>query len=160
MHNHDVWGSDDISDFDHDKAMAERNWNKMQDIHGVAGYREGLLEAKEAGLQKGFDIGYKEGILVGMRLGKALGAVSTLKTKASQAINLDPKSEPLQTLITSEQSLHSKGAEQFFQKPSDKAKGSTPAGITQLEQVEEQIRTTLKTAADENPTSNTSIKFE
>ncbi|KAJ3273154.1 hypothetical protein HDV01_004794 [Terramyces sp. JEL0728] len=62
----DIW--DDDSDYE--RNMAEKEWNRLQDQHGVIGYTEGVEEAKEKHLQKGFDQGYSIGSTIGLEVGK------------------------------------------------------------------------------------------
>ncbi|RKO87730.1 hypothetical protein BDK51DRAFT_23969, partial [Blyttiomyces helicus] len=70
----DVWGSEG-DETEYDREMADRNWNRLQDEHGVVGYKEGISEAKEKGLQLGFDKGYAEGAEIGLALGRLQGFV-------------------------------------------------------------------------------------
>ncbi|KAI9031204.1 hypothetical protein DFJ74DRAFT_702230 [Hyaloraphidium curvatum] len=63
---------------DYDRRMAELEWNKLQRLHGVDGYREGIEEAKEQKLQDGFDDGFADGAELGMQLGIIRGRASAL----------------------------------------------------------------------------------
>ncbi|KAJ3299987.1 hypothetical protein HK104_005480 [Borealophlyctis nickersoniae] len=75
----DPWADDsDLPDADYDKLVAERNWNRLQDVHGMAGYRDGIAEGKEKSLQTGFDQGFAEGAEIGVAIGRLRGIVSTL----------------------------------------------------------------------------------
>ncbi|KAJ1904717.1 hypothetical protein IWQ60_012407 [Tieghemiomyces parasiticus] len=80
----DVWGSESIGD-DHgyDRAIAERDWNRLHGIHGTAGYREGIAESREAHIQAGFDKGFREGLQAGMALGILEGGLSTTQAHAA-----------------------------------------------------------------------------
>ncbi|KAJ3036288.1 hypothetical protein HDV00_002945 [Rhizophlyctis rosea] len=75
----DVWDDDpQMTDTRYDRDVAEREWNKLQDVHGMAGYREGVNEGKEQALQDGFDSGFAEGATVGVEIGRMRGLLSTL----------------------------------------------------------------------------------
>eukprot|EP00842_Homolaphlyctis_polyrhiza_P003764 jgi/Hompol1/4389/HPOL_003625-RA len=77
----DDWAGDDAS---YDRAIAERNWNRLQDTHGVVGYKEGLIEGKEAHIQAGFDSGYRRGWHIGRRIGRLQGIVAGALQLASK----------------------------------------------------------------------------
>ncbi|KAI8896768.1 hypothetical protein BC833DRAFT_596281, partial [Globomyces pollinis-pini] len=64
------WESDDG---DYDRKMAERNWNRLQDTHGTLGYTEGLVEGKDAHIQRGFDDGYESAAIIARELGRMRG---------------------------------------------------------------------------------------
>ncbi|KAJ1550585.1 hypothetical protein HK096_006109, partial [Nowakowskiella sp. JEL0078] len=67
----DLW--EELDDLEYDRKIAERNWNKLQDTHSVVGFKEGVSEAKELSLQKGFNQGFNEGALVGIEIGRLIG---------------------------------------------------------------------------------------
>ncbi|KAJ3310863.1 hypothetical protein HDV04_004556 [Boothiomyces sp. JEL0838] len=48
----DIWEDEDS---DYERKMADKEWNRLQDQHGVIGYTEGVEEAKKQHLQVGFD---------------------------------------------------------------------------------------------------------
>ncbi|KAI8816456.1 uncharacterized protein EV422DRAFT_283157 [Fimicolochytrium jonesii] len=80
----DVWATSDDDEAyapdtaAYDRSIADRDWNRLQDHHGVAGYREGIAEGKEASLQPGFDAGYSEAARIGLLIGRLRGVTSTL----------------------------------------------------------------------------------
>ncbi|KAI8918746.1 hypothetical protein BC831DRAFT_482590 [Entophlyctis helioformis] len=86
----DVW--DDSSDHG-DRDMAERNWNRLQSIHGVAGYKDGVIEGKEAHIQTGFDAGFQRASHIGEALGRLLGIMAAVLQAAGK--NSEPVSQAL-----------------------------------------------------------------
>ncbi|KAJ3176195.1 hypothetical protein HDU87_005410 [Geranomyces variabilis] len=79
MDSDDDWADDSgLTDAQYDKLVAERNWNRLQDEHGVAGYKDGITEGKKASLQDGFDAGYTNGVEAGLALGRLRGLLSTM----------------------------------------------------------------------------------
>ncbi|KAJ3216774.1 hypothetical protein HDU67_008951 [Dinochytrium kinnereticum] len=73
----DVW-DDGMEDADHDALMAGKAWGKLQGEHGLTGYREGTLEAKDAFLQEGFDGGFAIAAAPGKLIGTLQGKLSAL----------------------------------------------------------------------------------
>jgi flagellar biosynthesis/type III secretory pathway protein FliH len=73
----DIWNDDDddTSDVNYDRSIAERNWKRLQETHGVLGYKEGIVEGKDESLQKGFSMGFSEGAVIGHELGRLRGIV-------------------------------------------------------------------------------------
>ncbi|TPX62876.1 hypothetical protein PhCBS80983_g00143 [Powellomyces hirtus] len=85
----DVWGDDaSIPDAQYDKQVAERNWNRLQDTHGVAGYKDGITEGKKASLQQGFDQGYGNGVDIGLQLGRLRG-IANNPTRVTPSVTLE-----------------------------------------------------------------------
>ncbi|KAJ3156734.1 hypothetical protein HDU86_003500 [Geranomyces michiganensis] len=79
MDDDDDWADvSGLTDAQYDKLVAERNWNRLQDEHGVAGYKDGITEGKKASLQDGFDAGYTNGAEAGLALGRLRGLLSTM----------------------------------------------------------------------------------
>ncbi|KAI8870019.1 hypothetical protein GQ42DRAFT_163042 [Ramicandelaber brevisporus] len=58
--------------------MADREWNRLQEIHGNAGYTDGVVAGKDETVQAGFDKGYAEGIDIGHSIGMIIGALGVL----------------------------------------------------------------------------------
>lgn len=58
----DIWASDDDID----------TYADLQRAHVTQGYIDGITQAKEAGLQKGFDEGFPHGATLGCRVGRIL----------------------------------------------------------------------------------------
>lgn len=61
----DVWGSDEDVPVHAD----------LQRAHVTQGYLDGLVQAQEAGLQKGFDDGFPQGAALGIRVGQILASL-------------------------------------------------------------------------------------
>ncbi|KAI8917058.1 essential protein Yae1, N terminal-domain-containing protein, partial [Powellomyces hirtus] len=85
----DVWDDDaSIPDAQYDKQVAERNWNRLQDTHGVAGYKDGITEGKKASLQQGFDQGYGNGVDIGLQLGRLRGIAKCVSISVEHVFTL------------------------------------------------------------------------
>ncbi|CAG8471695.1 2510_t:CDS:2 [Ambispora gerdemannii] len=74
----DVWASDEEENVantavTYDKKIAEREWERMNEIYGNVGYKDGIEEGKENTLQRGFDVGYAEGARFGVEFGRLRG---------------------------------------------------------------------------------------
>ena len=61
-----------------EKDISQRDWNRLQDIHGIIGYREGIIQGQDSIIQKGFDTGYLKGSTLGLSLGIIIGSLSVL----------------------------------------------------------------------------------
>ncbi|KAF9538643.1 hypothetical protein EC957_006380 [Mortierella hygrophila] len=72
--NDDVWGNDD--DVSYDRAIAQKEWDRLHENFGNTGYREGIEEGKEGTLQQGFNQGWSEGVQYGHELGRLRGLIS------------------------------------------------------------------------------------
>ncbi|KAK9939159.1 hypothetical protein M0R45_015866 [Rubus argutus] len=71
-----VW---DCSDDELDKASdLDREWNRRRDQFHMMGYRDGLIAGKEASSQVGFNIGFKQSVLVEYNWGLVRGVTSAL----------------------------------------------------------------------------------
>ncbi|KAJ3184042.1 Protein YAE1 [Gaertneriomyces sp. JEL0708] len=113
----DVWADDvSLTDASYDREVAERNWNKLQDEHGVVGYKEGISEGKRVSLQQGFDQGYVEGAEIAHQLGRMRGVLSTLiqlyGSPTSQSTTVT--TADLEELKALHQQLETLGVEQIF----------------------------------------------
>ncbi|KAI9209369.1 uncharacterized protein BJ171DRAFT_595118 [Polychytrium aggregatum] len=75
----DIWGDDSQDEVAYDRRIADQNWTRLQDTHGVEGYKEGIDESKEQYLQEGFDAGYREGFRTGFEVGRMTGTMSALQ---------------------------------------------------------------------------------
>lgn len=63
-----------------DRVLAQREWDKLQSVHGNAGYREGISDARDdAALQAGFDKGYAEAARYGLEWGRLRGILDALQ---------------------------------------------------------------------------------
>ncbi|KAJ3136106.1 hypothetical protein HDU90_003509 [Geranomyces variabilis] len=102
MDSDDDWGDDSgLTDAQYDKLVAERNWNRLQDEHGVAGYKDGITEGKKANLQDGFDAGYTNGAEAGLALGRLRGWLSTMaQIQASHSAGDPTLTDRLSTLLS------------------------------------------------------------
>ncbi|KAJ3124416.1 hypothetical protein HK098_001145 [Nowakowskiella sp. JEL0407] len=97
---------DDLDDLAYDRAIADRDWYRLQDTHGVIGYKEGVAEGKEKLLQEGFDLGYSEGAKIGMEIGKLRGIANILLTLMNdETFNIDSKQEYTEELLKMDESL-------------------------------------------------------
>ncbi|KAF9932416.1 hypothetical protein FBU30_008268 [Linnemannia zychae] len=72
----DVWGNDD--NVSYDRAIAQKEWDRLHENFGNAGYLEGIEEGKEGTLQQGFNQGWSEGVQYGHELGRLRGLISPL----------------------------------------------------------------------------------
>ncbi|KAF8957670.1 hypothetical protein BGZ46_002104 [Entomortierella lignicola] len=72
----DIWGDED--EISYDRAIAEKDWSRMNETFGNSGYREGIEEGKEGTLQEGFNQGWSEGVHYGYELGRLRGLISPL----------------------------------------------------------------------------------
>ncbi|XP_022138890.1 uncharacterized protein LOC111009960 [Momordica charantia] len=71
-----LWGGSDegleeISDLD-------REWQRRHDQFHTIGYRDGLISGKEAAAQEGFNVGFKQSVFIGYKLGLVRGVSSVL----------------------------------------------------------------------------------
>lgn len=71
----DIW--DDCDEQFNDK-IATNSWNRLQEMHGVFGYKEGINEGKQTSLQGGFDEGYKESMELSSKLGEVYGKLTMI----------------------------------------------------------------------------------
>ncbi|KAF9087811.1 hypothetical protein BGX23_007853 [Mortierella sp. AD031] len=72
----DVWGNDDGVSYD--RTIAQKEWDRLHENFGNAGYRDGIEEGKEGTLQQGFNQGWSEGVQYGHELGRLRGLISPL----------------------------------------------------------------------------------
>lgn len=79
----DVW-DDDTPDHEHFQQLSNNHWTQLEKIHSNAGYKEGIVEGKDKVMQRGFNIGWRDGATIGWQIGKWLGILSTLEI-ASQS---------------------------------------------------------------------------
>ncbi|ORZ01019.1 hypothetical protein BCR43DRAFT_434255 [Syncephalastrum racemosum] len=71
----DVWALSDEDNVEYDRAIAQKEWDRMHENHGNEGYKEGIVEGKEVRMQNGFDQGFVEGLAAGKALGRLRGIV-------------------------------------------------------------------------------------
>ncbi|XP_010245241.1 PREDICTED: uncharacterized protein LOC104588807 [Nelumbo nucifera] len=119
----DLWGEDeslcDGSDNGLNKASElDREWQRRHNEFHTIGYRDGLMAGKETSAQEGFNIGFKQSVLVGYNWGIVRGITSVLaclpdglKQKLVETLE---KREKLQSLYESVHSISSIGALKLF----------------------------------------------
>nr|XP_048329138.1 putative tRNA 2'-phosphotransferase isoform X1 [Ziziphus jujuba var. spinosa]XP_048329139.1 putative tRNA 2'-phosphotransferase isoform X1 [Ziziphus jujuba var. spinosa] len=72
-HDEEPWcGSDE----ELDRPDLDREWQRRHDQFHTSGYRDGIIAGKEAAAQEGFNIGFKESVLVGYNWGLVRGVTS------------------------------------------------------------------------------------
>ncbi|KAG2668818.1 hypothetical protein I3760_14G007800 [Carya illinoinensis] len=71
-----IW--DSSGDELNDSSELDREWQRRRDQHHTHGYREGITAGKEASAQGGFNIGFKQSVLVGYNWGVVRGVTSAL----------------------------------------------------------------------------------
>ncbi|KAF9408923.1 hypothetical protein BGZ94_002146 [Podila epigama] len=101
----DVWGDED--NVAYDRVIAEKEWSKLHENYGNAGYREGIEEGKEGTLQQGFNQGWSEGVQYGYELGRLRGLISPL-------VEYIQSSEQKKTDICSSRQISAQDLEQWI----------------------------------------------
>ena len=81
-------------------SIAQRDWAKMQERSRTQGYREGVTQGAELGLQAAFDIAYTSGFTRARQCGRVRGRIA-----AKKFINND-KPEIIETLDSLEHELN------------------------------------------------------
>uniref|UniRef100_A0A1S4DX60 Essential protein Yae1 N-terminal domain-containing protein n=1 Tax=Cucumis melo TaxID=3656 RepID=A0A1S4DX60_CUCME len=71
-----LWGGSDEGL--EETADLDREWQRRHDQFHTIGYRDGLIAGKEAAAQEGFNIGFKQSVSVGYKLGLVRGVSSVL----------------------------------------------------------------------------------
>ncbi|RUS23250.1 hypothetical protein BC937DRAFT_89720 [Endogone sp. FLAS-F59071] len=71
--NDDIWDDSDDDTVSYHRSMAEREWGRLHEQHGNAGYKDGIVEGKDLTIQEGFNRGYSEGVVVGKEIGELRG---------------------------------------------------------------------------------------
>lgn len=112
-------GDDSFWDDSDDKVSdLDREWQRRRDQFHTSGYREGLIAAKEASAQEGFNIGFKQSVRAGYSWGVVRGASSAfanlpdqLKEKLVETLE---KRNEFQGLYESVQSLSTTDALRLF----------------------------------------------
>ncbi|CAI8583703.1 unnamed protein product [Vicia faba] len=110
---------DDSDDDNVNKSSdLDREWQRRRDQFHTIGYREGLIAAKEASAQEGFNIGFKQSAHAGYSWGVVRGVVSAfahlpneLKEKLVESLE---KRNEFQELYESVQSLSTTDALRLF----------------------------------------------
>ncbi|XP_076939514.1 uncharacterized protein LOC143608344 [Bidens hawaiensis] len=68
-----------VSDGKFDQSFdLDREWQRRKNQFHAIGYRDGLIAGKEASAQQGFNIGFKESVLVGYNWGLVRGVTGAL----------------------------------------------------------------------------------
>lgn len=96
----------------------DREWHRRHNQFHTIGYRDGLTAGKEASAQEGFNVGFKQSMLVGYNWGLVRGATSALVClpdglKENLVETLEKRDE-LQTLFESVHSLATRDALNMF----------------------------------------------
>lgn len=109
---------DDSDDRVNNSSDLDREWQRRRDQFHTSGYREGLIAAKEASAQEGFNIGFKQSVRAGYSWGVVRGASSAfanlpdqLKEKLVETLE---KRNEFQGLYESVQSLSTTDALRLF----------------------------------------------
>ncbi|KAJ9179589.1 hypothetical protein P3X46_011361 [Hevea brasiliensis] len=102
-----------------DKAPdLDREWERRRDQFHTIGYRDGLIAGKEAIVQDGFNIGFKESVLEGYNWGIVRGITSALACLPEgfkeSLIETQEKINNFQTLYESVHSLSTTDALKLF----------------------------------------------
>lgn len=66
-----VW--DGFSDGLEKSSELDREWQRRHDQFHTIGYRDGLIAGKEAAAQEGFNVGFKQSVMVGYKWGLVRG---------------------------------------------------------------------------------------
>ncbi|KAL5707324.1 hypothetical protein ACHQM5_025383 [Ranunculus cassubicifolius] len=109
---------DDGDSWYDDGSYNDREWEKLRDNFHTIGYRDGLTAGKEAAAQEGFNIGFKQSVLVGYKWGYVrgfTGAIMCLPNglKEKLVATLETR-EKLQNLYVCVQSVSTQNALKEF----------------------------------------------
>uniref|UniRef100_A0A6M2EWL8 Essential protein Yae1 N-terminal domain-containing protein n=1 Tax=Populus davidiana TaxID=266767 RepID=A0A6M2EWL8_9ROSI len=66
-----LW-DDSVEELDRDSDL-DREWQRRHDQFHTIGYRDGLIAGKEDSAQEGFNVGFKQSVLVGYNWGVVRG---------------------------------------------------------------------------------------
>ncbi|XP_059651952.1 uncharacterized protein LOC132299403 [Cornus florida] len=69
--------NDSIEDLDKASDL-DREWQRRRDQFHTLGYRNGVMKGKEAAMQEGFNIGFKESVYAGFNWGLVRGITSAM----------------------------------------------------------------------------------
>ncbi|KAH8550593.1 hypothetical protein BGW37DRAFT_497558 [Umbelopsis sp. PMI_123] len=117
MAEDDIWASDEDSDqVSYDQMIAQREWEKMNEVHGNEGYKDGIVAGKDITIQEGFNKGYKEGVALGRQFGKLRGIASTLLVYYTQVQKDVLDSALIEKLIQLHNELSTLGVEDLYTK--------------------------------------------
>ena len=86
--------------YEEELSIARRDWARMQERSLTQGYREGVSQSAELGLQAAFDTGYTRGFTSARQCGRVRGRIA-----AKKFINND-KPEIIETLDSLERELN------------------------------------------------------
>ncbi|XP_043691140.1 uncharacterized protein LOC122641885 [Telopea speciosissima] len=125
FHDNDSWCEDgslfDSLENGQDRASdLDREWQRRHDQFHTIGYRDGLTAGKEASAQEGFNVGFKQSVLVGYSWGLVRGITSALAClhddQKGNLVESVEKREKLQSLNESVKSFSSRDALNIFHK--------------------------------------------
>ncbi|KAL6619329.1 hypothetical protein ACP70R_034468 [Stipagrostis hirtigluma subsp. patula] len=113
----DIW--DDTSDDPGHESTLTREWIHRQNQFHKMGYRDGITEGQKDSAQEGFNIGFRQSVQDGHRLGRVRGITSVLaclpdSLKEKMVPDIQCRGE-LQDLHSSVQEISADGALQLFQ---------------------------------------------
>ncbi|KAJ7949292.1 Essential protein Yae1, N-terminal [Quillaja saponaria] len=96
----------------------DREWQRRHDQFHTIGYRDGVIAGKQASPQEGFNIGFKESVLVGYNWGLVRGVTSVLASLPDELkeklVETQVKREAYQKLNESVHSLSTTDALRLF----------------------------------------------
>nr|CAD1828349.1 unnamed protein product [Ananas comosus var. bracteatus] len=98
----EIWGDASDDDVNHGTALS-REWEWRHNRFHTMGYRDGITEGKQASAQEGFNIGFKQSVLVGYKWGLVRGITSAI---ASLPENLREKLVPKSEIRKGFENLH------------------------------------------------------
>ncbi|KAJ4980040.1 hypothetical protein NE237_010820 [Protea cynaroides] len=123
FHDNDSWCEDEslcdsLNDGPVKVSDLDREWQRRHDQFHTIGYRDGLTAGKEASVQEGFNVGFKQSVLVGYSWGLVRGITSALAclhddVKGNLVETLENR-EKLQSLYESVKSVSSRDALNIF----------------------------------------------
>lgn len=111
-----LWGGSDegleeTSDLD-------REWHRRHDQFHTIGYRDGLIAGKEAASQEGFNVGFKQSVSIGYKLGLVRGVSSVLASLPDdlkeKLVGIEENRSKFQSLYESVNSLSTADALRLF----------------------------------------------
>ncbi|KAG4988353.1 hypothetical protein JHK82_030697 [Glycine max] len=111
---------DDSDDKLESLSDLDREWQRRHDQFHTIGYRDGLIAAKEASAQEGFNIGFKQSVLDGYSWGVVRGVTSAFshlpRQLKARLIETQEKRNEFQGLYESVHSLSTTDALRLFSK--------------------------------------------
>ncbi|XP_027029105.2 OTU deubiquitinase with linear linkage specificity a [Tachysurus fulvidraco] len=100
--------SDDVFDEDVDElSLQNKEWRGSMEKRAKDGFRDGIDAGKEASLQQGFNLGYREGAVKMKAIGQFKGIVSALRCwcQSQPSMSSEPITQLLQKVEKHEEGL-------------------------------------------------------